>query len=254
MQPPYTTNTAGNTGSLSGHAQGKNDNRIDFLTGQRDVKAFNKAHSHSNRVRYLRIILPVVATFMIVGIVGAYYWKSLGSPTLTVQSTSFDDGNMVMQNPVLKGVDEENRPYKLTAKEAIQNTQELTKIELIEIDAVIPMEGANNANIIAGNGFYDSEAKTLLLGGEVDILSDDGMRIILQDADIDIGAGNMFTNNPVIMNSPQAQITAGSVAIENNGDSIIFNKNVKMTLYPKNIKSAQVAPKRETSTRTAPKN
>lgn len=253
MQPPYNANTAGNSGSLHKHVQrqfqGSDTERVDFLTGKRDAKAFNKAHSHSNRVRYLRVVFPVVATLMIFGIVGAYYWKSLGTPTLSVQSASFDGGNMVMKNPILKGVDEENRPYKLTAKEAVQNTQELTKIELSEIDAVVPMQGAVYAKILAGNGFYDSEAKTLLLGGEVDILSDDGMRIILQDADIDIGAGNMFTNNPVTMNSAQAKISAGSVAIENNGDSIIFNKNVKMTLYPKSIKSAKAS-----SANTAPRN
>lgn len=240
VQPPYNTNTAGNAGAVS-HAQTQmpSEDRVDFLTNQRDSKAFNKAHSHSGRVRILRIALPLIAVLMIVGIVGAYYGKSSGAPTLTVQSTSFDDGNMVMKSPVLKGVDKENRPYILKAKEAIQDAKELTKIELHEIDAVIPMEGTSFANVKAGNGLYDSKGKTLLLGGEVDILSDNGMRIRLQDADIDIGAGNMFTNNPVFMSSPQAEIRAGSIAIEDNGESIIFNKNVKMTLYPKSIKSAQ---------------
>lgn len=252
VQPPYNTNTAGAVGAASQggvHAQVNTQintevntmGRIDFLAGQRDVKAFNKAINHSSRVRLLRVLFPVTAILMIFGIGGAYYWKSIGTPTFTVQSTSFDNGNMVMKNPVIKGVDEENRPYELTAKEAVQNTKELTKIELLEINAIVPMEGSSFAKITAGNGLYDSEAKTLLLGGEVDILSDDGMRIILQDADIDIGAGNMFTNNPVIMSSPQAKISADSVAIENNGDSIIFNKNVKMTLYPKSIKSAQAS-------------
>ena len=233
VQPPHNTNTAGRAGNAG------NAGRIDFLTGQRDVKAFSKAINHSSRVRLLRVLFPATAILMILGIGGAYYWKSMGNPTLTVQSTSFDNGNMVMKNPIIKGVDEENRPYELTAKEAIQSANELTKIELLEINAIVPMEGSSFAKITAGNGFYDSKAKTLLLSGEVDILSDDGMRIILQDADIDIGAGNMFTNNPVIMSSPQARIRADSVAIENNGDSIIFNKNVKMTLYPRSIKSAQ---------------
>jgi len=243
VQPPHNTNIAGNAGEVSPvqfRPQDQAQDRFDFLTGQRDLKAFNKAHSHSSKVRFLRIALPIIAVLMIVGIVGSYYGKLSGAPTLTVQSTSFDDGNMVMKNPVLRGVDRENRPYELKAKEAIQDAKELTKIELHEIDAVIPMEGTSFANIKAGNGLYDSKGKTLLLGGEVDILSDNGIRIKLQDADIDIGAGNMFTNNPVFVSSLQAEIHAGSIAIEENGDSIIFTKGVKMTLYPKTIKSAQV--------------
>lgn len=250
IQPPHNTNIAGNTGTVNhaqfqsrnqaqNHSQLPDEDRVDFLTGQRDLKAFNKANSHSSRVRILRILLPIIAVLMIVGIAGSYFWKSSSAPTLSVQSTSFDNGNMVMKNPVLRGVDKENRPYELKAKEAIQDVKELTIIELHEIDAVIPMEGTNFANIKAGNGLYDSKAKTLVLGGEVDILSDDGIRVKLQDADIDIDAGNMFTNNPVFMSSPQAEIYAGSIAIEENGESITFNKNVKMTLYPKNIKSAQ---------------
>lgn len=257
VQPPYNSSPAGNAGQRyqpntgangnNGYVAGQQPrsterNNIGFLTGQRDQKAFSKAHKHTAQVRLLRILFPIVAVFMMLGIGGSYFWYSLGAPTIQVQSTSFDDGNMVMKNPVLKGVDKANRPYELTAVEAIQNAKKLMQIELNQISANIPMDEKTYAKITAGNGFYDSEAKTLVLGGEVDIITDNGMRIRLQDADIDIGAGNMFTNNPVIMNSAQAKIKADSVAIEDNGESIIFNKNVKMTLFPNKIKATQNTP------------
>jgi lipopolysaccharide export system protein LptC len=146
---------------------------------------------------------------------------------------------MVMKNPELNGVDRQKRPYNLLAKEAIQNPTEPGKVELLQIDAKVPMDDKLYARIIAGTGFYDSEAKTLKLGGEVDVKTDDGMSIKLQDADIDIEGKTLSTKSPISMTSEQATISANQLQVEDGGKRIIFTNRVRMTIYPDKLKKAE---------------
>lgn len=212
---------------------------VDFLTGQRDKKAFKKADNHTSTVRVLRWLFPIVGFLIVLSVSLTYFWHQAGSPTLQVESKSFDSGNMIMQNPVLRGLDKESRPYELTAKQAIQDASNLNQIELSEIKASVPMDENTNVDIRAGNGFYDAEAKKLNLGGNVDLTTQDGMNIQLQDAKIDIGKGHIITENFVQMNSASAKISSNGVEVKGNGEHIIFKSNVKMTIYPQAYKDAQ---------------
>lgn len=224
---------------------GRNVESMDFIAdgvaggNGRHKNAFQRARNHSGMVRILRIAFPLIAIVMIAIIGGAYYWSKAGLPSLAIESAALFDGRMVMKNPALKGLDKENRPYVLTAEEAIQDINNPSQIELVRIDANVPMDDGLFAQITAGMGFYDSTAKTLRLDGEVDVVTDNGMTIRLQEADIDMGAGTLVTNNPVSMTSRQAKISADRLNIEGNGELIIFETHVKMTLYPDRLENAK---------------
>jgi lipopolysaccharide export system protein LptC len=208
---------------------------MDFLGGERDLHSFNRAHSHSGRVRILRIALPLLGIFIISVVAGAYYWSQKSLPELVIESTVIENNKMVMKNPELNGLDKESRPYSLSAREAITDPSEPKKVELIDIAAQVPLEEGLFANIIAGTGFYDSEAKTLLLGGNVDVNTDDGMTMSLKDADVDMGSGSLVSKNPVIIKTEQAVISADSLTVNNNGEKVVFENRVKMTIYPDKI-------------------
>ncbi len=208
------------------------DEGLDFLGGERDARDFLRANRHSGRVRFLRITLPLVALFILTVVVGAYFWSATGAPDVTIQSASMEDGRMVMSNPKIDGVDDRQRPYTLAARQAIQNPADLGKVELDGIDANIPMEEGLYAKILAGRGFYDADAKTLKLQGNVDITTDDGMNMTMQDADVDMDAGSLKTANPVAIQTEQAEISAMSFTVENNGEKVIFENRVRMTIFP----------------------
>lgn len=218
---------------------------MDFILAGRDKNAFKRANHHSWLVRLLKILFPILALLLLVTIAGSYYWAQIGSPTLKVEDTVLKDTRIVMKNPELKGFDKENRPYVLNAAEAIQDALNPSTVELSQIDANVPMQDGIYADIIAGTGLYDSKAKTLKLGGEVDVRTITGMFIKLQDADIDMDAGTLFTDSPILMSSPQAKISADALRVEGNGEKVIFNNRVKMTIFPDKI---------ETSTNTISQN
>ena len=214
---------------------------MDFLGGERDLRSFNRAHRHSGIVRFLRIALPLTAVAIIAILVSAYFWSQSMLPNLKIETTAIIDSKMVMKNPELNGVDKDNRPYNLTAREAITDPEKPRQVELLEIDANVPMDQGLFAKVLAGTGFYDAEAKLLNLGGEVDVKTDNGMTMNLQDADIDIGAGSLKTSNPVMITTEQAKISADRMFVENNGGNVIFESPVKMTIYPDKIEQAQKA-------------
>lgn len=200
-----------------------------------------KANRHSSRVRWLRIVLPVIAVLIIAGIAGAYLLSRANLPQVTIATTAFENGRMVMQNPVLDGVDGEQRPYRLTAKQAIQNPKQPRQVELDSIAAEVPVEKGLYAHILAGTGFYDGEAKRLDLGGEIEVVTDDGMTAKLLDATVDIGAGTLETANPVQMTTEQAKISAERMFVEENGAKVVFENRVRMTIFPDKVQALKEA-------------
>ena len=228
---PPTPETARETGLQSGG--------LDFIGGDRNVKDFLRADRHSGKVRFLRVAFPLAGVFILSVVIGAYWWSLPSAPSVSVQSAGIENGKMVMKNPKLAGVDDKQRPYTLIAREAIQDPAVPNEVELTDIDAKVPMEEGIFAKILAGKGFYDSKAKTLKLDKNVDIRTDDGMSMTLTDADVDMDAGNLLTSNPVSILTEQAKISADSLSVENNGEKVVFENRVRMTLYPDKIQDAQ---------------
>ena len=207
----------------------------------RDSSVFLRANRHSSRVRLLRIALPVIAVLIIAGIAGAYILSQANLPQVTIANTAFENGRMVMRNPVLDGVDGKQQPYRLTAREAVQDPKQPRQVELDSISAEVPVQQGIYAHILAGTGFYDGDAKRLDLGGDIEVVTDDGMTAKLRDAAVDIGAGTLKTDNPIAMTTEQAEISAESMFVEDNGAKVVFENRVKMTIFPGKIQALQNA-------------
>jgi len=216
-------------------------NNLDFLSGGRDASEFEKAKIHTKRVKRLKWVLPIVGVMVIAMFGVAMITRSLNVPGLDISSIAIDGGNLVMENPKMNGLDEKQRPYNLTAVRAIQNTENPSRVELESIVARLPMDNGVFANVTAGNGIYDTNAKTLLLGGEVFVEIDNGMKIKMLDADLDLETGRLQTSNPVTMTSNEATISSQSLLVENNGGKIVFERKVKLTLYPAKFQDKKIA-------------
>ena len=220
--------------------QGVNIRRenVDFVSAKREAAEFEKASRHSGRVRLLKILLPTIAVIVVIGFIGAVALRNIGLPSINIGSLNLDDGKLVMEHPKLNGTDRNQRPFSLTAEKAIQDLSKPKSIELDVITAKLPMENGVYADVTADNGVYDSETKTLVMTGDVVLKTDDGMEIHLVDVDVDIGTGSLQTTNPVSLITENATITADSLRVENNGERIIFDKRVRMTLNPSSANPA----------------
>jgi len=206
---------------------------LDFITGQRSDAEFKRAKNHTRRVKFLKIFMPVMGLLIIMALLGAFFIRQIFTPNIDIGAIALEDGKLVMENPNLSGVDANSRPFNLSATRALQDADQPKRVELIKIDARLPIDDTNFADIRAGNGIYDADAKTLQLYEKVKVNTSDGMRINLEDADIDIAIGRLITEKPVTANSEQADISSERLLVEENGDRLVFEGKVRMTLRPK---------------------
>lgn len=211
------------------------ENELDFLVAERSEVEFQKAATHTGWVRFLKIFLPILALLIILLIAGTLLFRQFMLPELDIGNIKMNDGKLVMENPKLNGVDQNQRPYNLSADRAIQDASNPTIVELQKIIATLPMEQNISADITAGNGVYDADAKTLILKERVTVSTSDGMSIELMDANVDIKSGAMTTTSPIRATSPQADISSSSMVVDKSGERLIFEGNVKMTLRPKEL-------------------
>ena len=85
---------------------------------------------------------------------------------------------------------------------------------------------------VGGNGSFDVTEKKLELGGGVEVVTTDGMKLLLKDAYVDLKAGTMSTHRTINFTSSNASISAQSLEIFENGDRIVFETNVLLTFQP----------------------
>jgi len=221
---------------IAGHEPDHRSEDLGFLSGYRSDAEFEKAARHSSRVRLLRIVLPIVGMVVIMGVIGSLLLQKMLLPDVEIANIEVNDGKLIMENPNLNGMDENQRPYRLKADRAIQDAENPAVVELQSIVATLPMDNDISANISAGNGVYDSDAKTLVLTKEVEVKTTDGMEIYLRDADVDIDSGSLQTRSPITATSAQADISSASLLVEDGGGRLVFEGNVRMTLRPNELK------------------
>ncbi len=205
---------------------------LDFIGREREHVDFERANKHSRRVDRLKYLFPIAAIIIIVLIIAALVLRQSLPQDITIGKAGIEDGKLVMSNPRLNGFDPKKRPYSVEAERAIQSVEDPTQVEMEKIKAKLPMEDGLFADIVAGNGSYDATEKKLELGGGIDIVTTDGMKMKLSDAYIDLKAGTMNTHRSLTFTSEKATISAQSMEIFENGDRIIFDTNVRLVIQP----------------------
>ncbi|MEZ5872911.1 MAG: LPS export ABC transporter periplasmic protein LptC [Nitratireductor sp.] len=205
---------------------------LDFMSSGRGAEEFLRAHRHSRLVRFLKLGLPFGAGVVILGIAAATIFSNSRLPDVEIGDTTVVDGKLVMSNPRLDGTDQQNRPYNLTADRAVQDSTKLSRISLESIIGKLPISDNKFAAIKAGTGLYDADTKSLELGGNVSVDTDDGMSIRLRDAQIDMGSGTIKSAQPVEVDIGTANISAQSISVSDKGKTIVFTGSVHMTIQP----------------------
>jgi lipopolysaccharide export system protein LptC len=205
---------------------------LEFIDQDRDIGDFKRAAKYSIQVEYLKFILPIAGLIIIILILAALLFRPKLPVNITIGDSGIEDGKLVMNNPKLDGFDPKNRAYSVEAEKAIQSIENPTFVELIRIKAKLPMADGLSAHIEAGNGSFDVTAKKLELGGMVNVVTTNGMKLILQDAYFDLKAGTMSTHRSLNFTSESANISSQSLEIYENGDRIVFSNDVKLTLNP----------------------
>jgi lipopolysaccharide export system protein LptC len=201
--------------------------------------AFRKARRHSRRVRTLKIVLPATAVLMVLGFVGYSYLGVPEGVAFDLGASSMEGGRIVMANPELDGYTRDNRPYSMRASRALQEIGNASVIELEKIDARLPIDEANWADIDAEKGIFDRDANTLLLEEGMTVRMDNGITARFRSAMVDITAGSLDSSDAVTVEMEGSKISADSLSVSDGGKVLVFEKRVRMEVDARRLQAAR---------------
>ncbi|MFD0985562.1 LPS export ABC transporter periplasmic protein LptC [Methyloligella solikamskensis] len=203
-------------------------------------RAFVKAARHSRAVRILRIALPVVA----VSVLAAYFISSsmkvtVGDVEASISGIEVTDGALRMTNPTLKGVDEENGDYVISAAYADQEVANPNLIKLHEIKADVNNGDEGWSRMSALRGTFDSENEKLVMNEKIRVQTSSGITGQLSLAEIDMAKQVLHSPNPVVFQMDGSTIRSKTLTFHSAKKELEFAGEVRVHLVPKANKAKE---------------
>lgn len=181
----------------------------------------------------LKTLLPSFAIGMVLLI---FAW-----PQINVESERFGLGvselaadytdSLSMLNARFDGVDEEGRPFSLSADEASQPSSVNEVVDLSLPKGDITLNDGTWLALTARTGKYDRQGNMLDLKGAVSLFHDQGFELQTETAAVDLEAGRAEGRDPVKGQGPFGQLLADGFRVEDRGDTIVFTGRSRMILH-----------------------
>ena len=187
---------------------------------------------YSRFVGTMKVLLPLTAA-AIAGLIlawpGAY--EDPQEIALTFAETNSTDAETPgMANARYVGTDANNRPFLVTADEALQDPGKPDLINMVALQADMTLDNGVWMSVMASSGRYDRAQKTLQLAGPVNIFSDAGYEFHTQSARIDLQNNIAESDEPVQGHGPFGTLSADSFRVIDQGQRLLFRKNVRMII------------------------
>ncbi|PQA89431.1 LPS export ABC transporter periplasmic protein LptC [Hyphococcus luteus] len=197
----------------------------------------DQAAARSRMVKRLRLALPILALVL----VAAFFFNTKSNDVDKAFLDDFKDVSasaeeLRMANPRFAGVDNEGKPFEITANTAIQNT----KIkDVVTLDKPRAVQGENNESTVvtADKGVYRSDINILELedsvtlqhnvGAESYVFKSPSATVAIKDEVVtsDAGVGGEGTDGSTLQ--------ADHMKAYNSEGRVVFEGNVRMRIYPK---------------------
>jgi lipopolysaccharide export system protein LptC len=208
---------------------------------------FSLSHRHSRTVSLLRLALPGAAVVLIGVVIAWSLWGQIEDGFRI--GFSFIDPDeaktLRMVQPRFAGMQDDSRPYLVTADEAIRASPTARIVRLINPKGDMTMKGGAWVALMAASGNYDQKGGTLDLDDGVELFHDKGMHFASKTAHIDLKAGTAEGHDPVTGNGPSIDITGEGFKVLEGGKRIIFTGKAKAVLYPRDNRPKKAAPRRQ---------
>jgi lipopolysaccharide export system protein LptC len=198
----------------------------------RGTDAFDAARRHSSRVRWVKIVLPVLALVAV-----AVFWGSaqfIPTDLATIARLSGIDAaseSIVMEKPHISGFEGTRQAYDVMADRAVQSLNDPKVVTFDDIDAHIGLDAAGTASLDASTGVYDGNHNTLVLTEGI-ATTTDGYWASFRQAAIDLGEGSLVSEGPIEIRTSEGTIRANGLQVSERGKRITFLNGVSVTYLP----------------------
>lgn len=211
------------------------DNRLNALSSaNRDRKV---SHGYTKFIRALRIILPLIAVGMTVVVLT---WEEAGQRVEPLKKEEIAPQAANIQNellkPVFNSIDEQGRPFSVTADTATQDRVNPDILNLENPTAEFTMSETVKINANAARGIYQQKAEKLNLDGAVHLIHSDGYTLTSEELRVDLITQKAFSGLDVHVEGPAGTIDATGLEGDAQSGVLIFTGPAKVILNSDNMK------------------
>ena len=183
-------------------------------------------------VGMMKLLLPLLALGLVVAVViwPNEFRDAAGFHLAYVDNNNDGAAELTMLRPRYLGTDARNRPFVVTADRATQDPDDQRLITLVRLQADMAMTDGRWFTVLADHGTYHQQQQVLRLIGGINLFSDQGYEFNAQTVDIDLNKGLAVSNKPVFGQGPFGTLRADRLEIEDFGQRLLFQGNVKMRI------------------------
>lgn len=188
---------------------------------------------YSRFVRVMRFALPLTAMGVVALIVLWPQLRGLETGFILPDVREVDleaDGRVRLDHPEYVGRGSDGNPYRVGAGAARVDPTSPRRIELEDMRADFPRPNARDVAVEARQALYDRDAGTLDLGGGVLVTTSDGYVLRTDAASVHIESGAVQSRGAVDGAGPRGAIVADRMAIQDGGEVVRFEGNVRATI------------------------
>lgn len=186
-----------------------------------------KPRVHSQVVRVLRVLLPLIMLGMIATLAGLVVMHAIRRQ----QATRLDvTAPIHMVNPHFFGRDTQNRPYTLSAREASRDPASFQRVLLTGPVIVLDTGAARPARLTADKGVYKEDTRILVLTGHVRGVDAKNVQFASGEAVVDTRTGKVSGPRAMASDPLQGAIQSKTFEVEDKGDRVIMKGGVHARL------------------------
>lgn len=130
-----------------------------------------------------------------------------------------------------RGVDNQNRPFVVTAGSAVQQTAAVPIVQLQDLTAKLSMNDGP-AQVKAPSGAYDYRTEKMAINGPVDFSAADGYLMQTSNVAIDVKSKNAVGSGGVTGSVPTGTFQANSITANLENRTITLEGNARLRMTP----------------------
>ena len=192
--------------------------------------------AHDFLVKSLKILLPIGVGVMLAYLLLTPLSKSKEiSFLLDKNKVDVAKERMKVQSAQYRGLDNEGRPFTLTADRALQATSAEQVVDINGMSArILLQEGP--ASIGAERGRYDMEKQKVDVLGPIQVRAADGYQLETRDVTVDFNTRSLASAGRVEGRMPLGTFSAGRLAVDLPSRTVVLSGRARLHIVQGGLK------------------
>jgi len=196
--------------------------------------------------RILRIVVPTgVGLLLLLVVAWPMINRESSSITLTYSELRTGGEQIRMENARYTGTDLRDRPFAVSAKLAVQEGVNADRVLLTGVHAEMEAGEDDLLTVTAGEGVFQRSSDSLVLDGGINLTSESGYMLSVEQAEVNLGTGIAEGRSPVSGAAPFGHFSADGFTLQARERILSLEGRVRVRLEPAGMKVAPAASRSE---------